>query len=65
LRGREFKSPPGEKFGSRFLLHLHLLATLAIMSTPIIQCQLTDSEGEDWPPILICRGRGNEVVDAS
>ena len=32
-RGRGFNSPPGQKFGSRFLLHKHPLADSAMMST--------------------------------
>ena len=33
---------PGEKFGSRFLYHLHLLANAAMMSTLTTHCQWED-----------------------
>src|SRR6218665_116115 len=41
-RGLGFKSRPKEKFDSRFLLHLHLLANSAIMGTLTIHCQWED-----------------------
>jgi len=47
-----FKSRPGQKFGSRFLLHLRPLANSAMMSTLTVQCQWE----EDWPHVLICQG---------
>ena len=58
-RGSGFKSWPGQKFGSTFLLHLCPLANSAMMSTLAVQCQHLgswDDEGEDWPPTLICQG---------
>src|SRR6218665_1639646 len=47
-RGLEFKSPPGQKFGSRFLLAC-TLANSAMMSTLTVQCQWKDG-GTDIPP---------------
>jgi len=41
-RGSGIKSRPGQKFGSRFLLHLRPLANSAMMSTLTIHCQWED-----------------------
>src|SRR6218665_2700844 len=41
-RSSGLKSRPGQKFGSRFLLHLHPLAYSAMMSTLTIHCQWED-----------------------
>ena len=42
LRGSGFKFQPGQKFWLRFLLHLHLLANSAMMSTLTVNCQWED-----------------------
>src|SRR6218665_2491054 len=52
-RGSGFKSQPGQKFGSRYLFHLHPLANSAMMSTLTIHCQWEDEMGRerfDHPP---------------
>ena len=41
-RGSGFKSRPGQKFGSRFLLHVCPLDNSAMMSTLTIHCQWED-----------------------
>ena len=49
----KFKSRPGQKFGSRFLLHLRPLANSAMTSTLIAHCQWEDetvSERTGHPP---------------
>jgi len=38
-RGEGFKSLLGQKFGSRVLLFLYLIANLAIMSTLTVHCR--------------------------
>ena len=65
--GSGFKSRPGQKFGSRFLLHLRPLANPAMMSTLTTHCHWEDEdgEGEDWPPAIICWGYENEVANTS
>jgi len=48
-----FKSRPGQKFGSTFLLHMHPLASSAMMSTLTVHCQWEDepvSERISHPP---------------
>src|SRR6218665_1922141 len=48
-----FKSRPGQKLGSRFLLHLHPLANSATMSTLTVHCQWedeTERERTGHPP---------------
>src|SRR6218665_3791258 len=43
MRAQRFKSPtPGQKFGSRYRLHLRSLKKSAMMSTLTIHCQLQD-----------------------
>src|SRR6218665_751337 len=41
-RGARFKSRPQQKFGSRFLLHVHPIANSAMMSTLAVYCQYED-----------------------
>src|SRR6218665_1633182 len=41
-KGPGFKSQPGQKFGSRFLLHLHPLANSAMTSTLTVHCPWED-----------------------
>src|SRR6218665_1954185 len=41
-RGSGLKSWPGQKFGSRFLFHLHPLANSAMMSTLTVHCHWED-----------------------
>jgi len=42
-RGSRVKNRPEEKFGLRFLLHLHLLGNSDMMSTLTWRCQLEDN----------------------
>src|SRR6218665_611146 len=43
-RGSGFKSRPGQKFGSRFLLLLRPLVNSAMMSTLTVHCQWEDEK---------------------
>ena len=56
-RGLRSKSRPGQKFGSRFLFHLHPLANSAMMSTLTVHCQWEDETmRERTGPTIMCRG---------
>ena len=46
-RGRGFKTPSGQKFASRFLLHLHSLTNSAILSTLTLRSRWEDETARE------------------